>query len=52
MYQKRLNGSEEYVKHFFKVIYLHIVHPPPPFLMGGWVSYQIFKKGVWKDLNF
>ena len=20
-------------------------------LLGGWVSYQIFKKGAWQDLN-
>ena len=29
-----------------QVIYLLSVHPPPPlFLLGGWVSYQIVKKG-------
>ena len=23
-----------------------------PFLLGDWVSYQIFKKAAWQDLNF
>ena len=37
---------KEYVKHFLKVIYWHSVHPPRhPLSAGGWVSYQIFKKG-------
>ena len=35
-------ASKKYVKDFFKVIYLYSVHP---LSAGGWVSYQIFKKG-------
>ena len=34
-------ASKKYVKHFFKVIYLHSVHP----FLRGVESYQIFKKG-------
>ena len=33
-------ASKKYVEHFFKMIYLHSVHP----LLRGVESYQIFKK--------
>ena len=30
MYRKMLMASKKFVKQFFKVIYLHSVHPPSP----------------------
>ena len=34
-------------------LYIHSVHPSP-MLLGGWTTYQVFKKGGmdWQDLNF
>ena len=39
----------KYVKHFFKVIYLHSVHP---LSVGGLSLLPNFQKGAWQDLNF
>ena len=43
-------ASKECVKHFYKVIYLYSWLPL--FLLGGWVSYQIFKKRSLTESQF
>ena len=50
MYQKGQMALKKYVKQFFKVIYLHNVHPH--FLVASWVSCQIYKKGGRKGSQF
>ena len=49
---------KEYVKHSFKVIYSHSVHPPPLFAgglsllpnfqKGGLTGFQFLEGGCWK----